>query len=192
MPISTARLGQVLKENLIYPESSNLQQRGIADKIEEECTLILKQHYEDVNNPTSRRSIEDVSIGDTFIDTKTSDESLNFKMPNMISIARLRKDIIDNNKELVYNFVIYNSKNKEIVDNFVLNVFELNWEHLAIQNLGQGQLQIKNMKKFLENPKSNMAKEEWIDTLKQKAIVFYKQLEAKTKKRGEYWNTWKP
>ena len=48
------------------------------------------------------------------------------------------------------------------------------------------------MKKFLENPKSNMAKEEWIDTLKQKAIVFYKQLEAKTKKRGEYWNTWKP
>lgn len=192
MPISTARLSQVLKENLTYPESSNLQQRGIADKIEEECTFIFKQHYEDVNNPTSRRSIEDVSIGDTFIDTKTSDESLNFKMPNMISIARLRKDIIDNNKELVYNFVIYNSENKEIVDNFVLNVFELNWEHLAIQNLGQGQLQIKNMKKFLENPKSNMAKEQWIDTLKQKAIVFYKQLEAKTKKRGEYWNTWKP
>jgi len=191
MNISKEKLEQVLKENLKYPESNNLQQRGIADKIEEECTKIFKQHFEDVNDPTSRRSIEDVSIGATFIDTKTSDESLKFKMPNMISISRLKKDIIDNDKELVYNFVIYNSENNEIVDNFLLNVYELNWNHLAIQNLGVGQLQIKNMKKFLENPKSDMSKEEWIDTLRENAIDFYKKLEMKTKKRGEVWNTWK-
>jgi hypothetical protein len=191
MPLNTTELGQIIKENLIYPESSNLQQRGIADKIEDECTLIFKKYYEDAKDPSSRRSIEDVSIGDAYIDTKSSDESLDFKMPNMISIDRLKNDIIDKDKELVYNFIVYNSEKREIVDNFVLNIFELNWDHLKIQNLGKGQLQITSMKKFLENPKSSMTKEEWIHTLKQNAIIFYKSLEEKCRQRGEYWDTWK-
>lgn len=191
MTINTTKLSKVLKENLKYPESKNLQQRGIADKIEKECTSIFKQNFNDVKDGSSRRSIEDVSIGDTFIDTKASDKALDFSMPNMISIDRLRHKIIEIDKELIYNFVIYNSENKEIIDNFLLNVFELNWKHLAIQNIGLGQLQIKDMKKFLENPKSNTTKEEWIKTLKEKSIDFYKAQAKKSEKRGEEWGTWK-
>tara|TARA_Y100000114_G_C11689954_1_gene293044 strand:+ start:39 stop:626 length:588 start_codon:yes stop_codon:yes gene_type:complete len=180
---------QTLKENLKYPESKNLQQRGIADKIEERCTEILKENFEDVNDPTSRRSIEDVSIGNTLIDTKTSDEALTFKMPNMISIDRLRS-VIKDNKQLFYNFVIYNSESNQIIDNFVLNVFELNWEYLSIQNLGKGQLQITDMKKFLQDPKSKQTKQQWIETLKQNAITFHKNVEIKAQKRQKEWGNW--
>ena len=180
---------QTLKQNLKYPESKNLQQRGIADKIEERCTEILKENFEDVNDPTSRRSIEDVSIGNTLIDTKTSDEALTFKMPNMISIDRLRS-VIKDNKQLFYNFVIYNSESNQIIDNFVLNVFELNWEYLSIQNLGKGQLQITDMKKFLQDPKSKQTKQQWIETLKQNAITFHKNVEIKAQKRQKEWGNW--
>ena len=44
-------LDQILKERLVYPESKNLQQRGIADKIEERCNLIIKQNFPDVVDP---------------------------------------------------------------------------------------------------------------------------------------------
>ena len=108
------KISQVLIDKLTYPESKNLQQRGIADKIEDKCTELLKENFDNATDPSSRRSIEDVSIGDIFIDTKTSDESLDFKMPNMISIDRLRKNIIDINKDLLYNFVIYNSQEEKL------------------------------------------------------------------------------
>ena len=176
-------LDNVLKEHLRYPESKNLQQRGIADKIEERCNLIIKQNFPDVQDPRSRRSIEDITIGETYVDHKSSDEALDFKMPNLISIDRL----INIDSPLVYNFIIYNSKDKTIVDNFSMSVYELNWEHLSIQNLGKGQLQIKNMKQFLQSPKTDLSKEEWIERLKAEAIVFYDNLIKKTQDRKKFW-----
>lgn len=191
--INIDKMKRVLKENLKYPENPRNMtgSRWFGEVLEKQVREILKENFEDASDPTSSRSIEDVSIGNTFIDTKTSDESKDFKMPNMISIALLRKHIINKDKPLIYNFIIYNSETEEIVDNFLLNVYELNWDYLSIQNLGKGQLQINNMKKFLENPKSDMTKEEWISTLRKNAINFYKMLEIKTKKRGEAWSTWK-
>lgn len=176
-------LDNILKEHLVYPESKNLQQRGIADKIEERCNLIIKQNFPDVADPRSRRSIEDITIGDTYVDHKSSDEALEFKMPNLISIDRL----INLDKPLVYNFIIYNSEDKTIVKNFSLSVYELNWDHLSIQNLGKGQLQIKNMKEFLKNPKSSMSKDAWLQRLKAEAIVFYDRLIKKTQDRKKLW-----
>ena len=129
-----------LLEKLSYPDDKNLQQRGIADKIESECNIILSSSFE-TQKAKSRRSIEDIVVNDCYVDHKTTDMALDFKMPNLISISRL-KDI---DKPLYYNFVKYDSNKKEIVDVMVLNVYELNWEHLKIQNLGKGQLQIKNM-----------------------------------------------
>ena len=176
-------LDNVLKEHLRYPESKNLQQRGIADKIEERCNLIIKQNFPDVQDPRSRRSIEDITIGETYVDHKSSDEALDFKMPNLISIDRL----INIDSPLVYNFIIYNSDDKTIVNNFSMSVYELNWEHLSIQNLGKGQLQIKNMKQFLQSPKTDLSKEEWIARLKAEAIVFYDNLLKKTQDRKKFW-----
>jgi hypothetical protein len=184
------KISQVLTDKLTYPESKNLQQRGIADKIEDKCTELLKENFDNATDPSSRRSIEDVSIGNTFIDTKTSDESLDFKMPNMISIDRLRKNIIDINKDLLYNFVIYNSQEKKIKKVFLLQYYELNWDHLSIQNLGKGQLQIRNMKDFLEDPISKLSKDEWINKFKEKAIDFYKKVESDAIKRQNEWKKW--
>ena len=172
---------------LSYPESANLKQRGIADKIEEACNQIIKANFTDVTDARSRRSIEDVNIGKVYVDHKTSDAALDFKMPNLISIDRLMK--LD--RPLLYNFVIYDSNTQQIKHCFVLDVYELNWNFLKIQNLGVGQLQITNMTKFLEAPKSNMTKEEWLTRLQAEAIMFYSALEDKCRKRKDKWNKWK-
>ena len=176
-------LQQHLSTKLIFPESSQLQQRGIADKIEQSCNDILTEAFANVQPASSRRSIEDIMVNNCYIDHKTSDAALDFKMPNLISIDRLRT--LD--KPLLYNFVKYDSVKKEILDVFVLDVYELNWDHLSIQNLGAGQLQIKSMVDFFESPVSSMTKEEWINRLEQEAIAFYDRLITKTLARKKKW-----
>jgi hypothetical protein len=104
-------------------------------------------------------------------------------MPNLISIARLKK--LD--RPLLYNFVNYDSSKKQILNVVVMNVYELNWDHLKIQNLGTGQLQIKNMGKFMQSPKTNLTKEEWIERLYAEGAKFYDELIEKTKRRKKLW-----
>ena len=178
------QLTACLKQNLQFPDSGNLQQRGIADKIENACNLIIKQQFQDVTDATSRRSIEDISIGSTYVDHKTSDVALDFKMPNMISIDRLRK--LD--RDLVYNFVIYDSRARTIVDTFALDVYELNCDYLKIQNLGKGQLQITNMSAFLANPRSQLSKEEWLQRLRTAARNFYAKVQRDAERRQREWS----
>lgn len=179
----TENIQTILRSNLQFPDSKNLQQRGIADKIEDQCNSILFENFENSKPARSRRSIEDIMVNDCYIDHKTSDESLEFKMPNLISIDRLLK--LD--KDLVYNFVVYNSQQKTIVNIFALNVYELNWDYLKIQNLGAGQLQISNMSDFLNNPKTTLTKEQWLNNLKIQAINFYDKLIKKTEARKKKW-----
>lgn len=172
---------------LTYPDTANVQQRGIADKIEGACNeLIAKQFGTQVKPARSRRSIEDINIGNTYVDHKSSDAALDFKMPNMISIDRLKK--LD--RELLYNFVIYDSAKHEILDTFVLDVYELNWDHLKIQNLGKGQLQITNMVEFLKSPGTTMTRQEWLERLKQESIEFYKKVQKDALKRQQQWQEW--
>ena len=182
-----SKLDNILIKHLSFPESTGLQQRGIADKIESDCNRIINEHFENVIPARSRKSTEDISIGETYVDHKTSDESLDFKMPNLISIEKLKK--LENN--LIYNFVIYNSKSKKIVKTFALNLYELNWDHLHIQNLGTGQLQINNMKEFLKSPKFTMTKEQWRERLQSEVIIFYERLIKKTTNRQQEWEKWK-
>jgi len=177
------RLEKILRESLAFPESANIQQRGIADKIEDACNVIIKRHFDNVVDARSRRSIEDITIDETYVDHKTSDESLNFKMPNLISIDRL----MTLKTPLVYNFVIYNSVEKKIIDIFALDVYELNWDYLKIQNLGAGQLQITNMNNFLKSPRYSGTREQWLATLKLRSIEFYDKLITKTANRRKKW-----
>ena len=172
-----------LLENLKFPDDTQLQQRGIADKIEQSCNDILKDYFDSVRPAKSRRSIEDVTVNGCFIDHKTTDVARDFKMPNLISIDRLIK--LDT--PLLYNFVKYDSDKKIIVDVDVLNVYQLNWEHLSIQNLGVGQLQIKDMVSFLSSPKTNLTRAEWIKKLQQESVKFYDKLIVKTTQRKQKW-----
>lgn len=177
------KLQQCLWINLAFPESSKLQQRGIADKIESDCVDIIKANFTNVKAARSRRSIEDVMVEGCYVDIKTSDEVLMFKMPNLISIDRLHK--LD--KPLFYVFVTYNSINKVILDIKVMNVYELNWSQLHIQNLGVGQLQIKNMSRFMKTGPSTLNEQTWKNTLKQQAVLFYDKLIKKTEIRKNKW-----
>ena len=172
-----------LLENLKFPDDTQLQQRGIADKIEQSCNDILKEYFDSVRPAKSRRSIEDITVNGCFIDHKTTDVARDFKMPNLISIDRLIK--LDT--PLLYNFVKYDSDKKIIVDIDVMNVYQLNWEHLSIQNLGVGQLQIKNMVSFLSSPKTNLTRTEWIKKLQQESVKFYDKLIVKTTQRKQKW-----
>ena len=90
----------------------------------------------------------------------------------------------------IYNFIVYDSNKKQIINTFALNVYELNWEHLKIQNLGKGQLQIANMVEFLKSPNTDLTKEQWLDKLKQEAIVFYKKVQRDAEKRQQEWQTY--
>lgn len=180
---NSEEIKQCLLDNLKFPDDTQLQQRGIADKIEQSCNVILKEYFESVQPAKSRRSIEDVTVNGCFIDHKTTDVARDFKMPNLISIDRLVK--LD--KPLLYNFVKYDSDKKQIVDIDVLSVYELNWEHLSIQNLGVGQLQIKDMVSFLSSPKTNLSKNEWIKKLQQESVKFYDKLLVKTNQRKQKW-----
>ena len=101
----------------------------------------------------------------------------------MISVDKLKKL----NKTVIYNFVIYNSEKQKIIDIFAISLYQLNWDHLTIQNLGTGQLQIKDMKNFIKSPKTTMLKKEWQLRLKKEVIAFYDKLIIKTKKRQEEW-----
>jgi len=172
-----------LAAKLTFPESSQLQQRGIADKLELQCNIILTEAFTEVVPASSRRSIEDITVNNCYIDHKTSDTALKFKMPNLISIDRLKT--LD--KPLIYNFVKYDSIEKKIIDIVVMDVYELNWDHLSIQNLGVGQLQIKNMVTFFESPKTSLTKAEWIDRLGKEAVSFYAKLMVKTENRKKKW-----
>ena len=140
-------------------------------------------NFQDVKSATSRRSIEDISIGQIYVDHKTSDQALEFKMPNLISIDRLRK--LD--RPLIYNFVIYNSRTQSIVKTFVLEVYELNWKYLKIQNLGKGQLQIASMADFLKDPKYSGNQTAWIAELKSQAVQFYEKVKRDAEKRQKLW-----
>jgi hypothetical protein len=177
------KITKILKEELKFPSSEDIQQRGIADKIESACNKIIIKNFDNVSPATSRKSIEDISIGDIYVDHKSSDVALEFKMPNMISIDRLK----NLTNSLIYNFVIYDSNKREIIDTFAINVYELNWEHLSIQNIGKGQLQIKNMNKFLESPRTQLTKSEWLRRLSEETIKFYEKLIKKTEKNILEW-----
>jgi len=179
------KIQRCLSTNLAFPESSGLQQRGIADKIEADCVEIIKSNFNNVKPARSRRSIEDVTVDGCYVDVKTSDAALKFKMPNLISIDRLIK--LD--KPLYYVFVGYNSETKQITSISVLNVYELNWDHLQIQNLGVGQLQIKNMQNFMQACNTKLSQDKWIAKLKSEAVVFYDKLIKKTEARKKKWLT---
>lgn len=169
--------------------TTNLQQRGVADVIEKYiCEQITKIDNKEliIEQSTSKRSLEDIQIKNNQelykIDIKTHDLNSDFSMPNLISVDRLKKFYENKNNHLIYIIVSYQTINEitQIKNIQIRFVEELSWEILGIQNLGKGQLQIKNMNNELIFVEPN--REEWINTLKQNMIKFYKKQIAKTQK----------
>ncbi|MCK9447157.1 hypothetical protein M0Q50_09925 [bacterium] len=175
--------------------TKGLQQRGVADLIEQKATdliLELKSEHIITEKATSRRSIEDVQIKQNNqlykIDIKSHESTSDFSMPNLISIDRLKKLYINENNHLIYVFISYSTTNSSttIETVKVCYVENLDWSILAIQNLGKGQLQIKNMNnKLILN--ENVNREEWVETLRTNALDYYTKLITKIEKLRKEW-----
>jgi hypothetical protein len=162
-------------------DSNGLQQRGIADKIEElVCNRIKTINTNGllVEDASSKRSLEDIQVTDENdnlykLDIKTHDINADFSMPNMVSVARLLNFYQTETNNLAYIFVDYKEENNitEITDITIKLVEELSWDMLAIQNLGKGQLQIKDMNSELIFIEPN--REVWVQQLKVNMIEHY-------------------
>ena len=170
-------------------DTTNLQQRGVADVIEKYiCEQITKIDNKEliIERSKTKRSLEDVQIKNNQelykIDIKTHDLNSDFSMPNLISVDRLKKFYENNNNHLMYIIISYTTNNNitQIKNIEIRYIEELSWEILGIQNLGKGQLQIKNLNNELIFVEPN--REEWIKTLKQNMIKFYKKQIIKTQK----------
>jgi hypothetical protein len=164
-----------------------LDQRGYASALEKQFIKISKDNFDDCKEASSVKSTDDITINDILVDFKSTDVDKKFKMPNLISIAVLKNKYYS--EKILYSFVTYSSKQKKVLDSHLLYIWELPWKHLEIQNLGKGQLQIKNMKNFIDDIDnlSTLSKDEWYQEFIKKGKIFYKDLIKKTEKRMEEW-----
>ena len=164
-----------------------LDQRGYASALEKQFTDISKDSFKNCKEALSVKSTDDITLNGILVDVKTTDIDKKFKMPNLISIAVLKEKYYS--EEILYSFIMYSSKQHKVLNSHLFYIWELPWKHLKIQNLGKGQLQIKNMKNFIDdigNP-STLSKEQWYQEFIKQGEIFYNELIKKTEKRKREW-----
>lgn len=179
--------------NISVPYIDNLEQRGYADMIEK---LVADQAKN--NCPTafhaarSKRSIEDFSYQGskkTWYDVKSFDVNSDFSMPNLVSIDRLKKTLADDKQDIVYIVVHYAldhlQKTVTIKEIQFRPIYSIHPNVLAIQNLGKGVLQVKNMHNALET--YDGSREEWMKIISSMAVEFYDKQVIKFQKLKKTW-----
>lgn len=180
--------------NISVPYVDNLEQRGYADMIEK---LVAEEAKK--NNPRqfhkarSKRSIEDFSYQtngqQTWFDVKSFDSGSDFSMPNLVSIDRLRKVLADDSQDLIYILVHYSldhDERKVTIEEIEFRpVYTIDPNVLAIQNLGKGVLQVKNMHNTLD--RFDGTKQEWLDKISVMVYNFYSKQITKFKKLQSTW-----
>ncbi len=143
---------------------------------------------------TEHNPIGDIEITceDKFyiIDIKTQDMSKVYSVPNLISIKKAKDILTNHNNYIIYVFVEYEidpNFNRVKISNIRVQPIEtLDWSYLAIQNLGRGQLQIKNTANGLTF-NNDRTRTQWLSELKDKSIEYYNNLILKI---TEYKSDW--
>ena len=123
------------------------------------------------------------------VDIKTQDMNKVYSVPNLISIKKAKDILKNHDNHIYYIFVEYEFENLDEVKitNIRTQPIEtLDWSYLAIQNLGRGQLQIKNTADGLKF-NSEVTRSQWFGELKDKAIEYYNNLILKV---TEYKSDW--
>lgn len=168
-----------------------LGQRGIGDLIEERIKQSYKEDAESRgvswSDAPTVRSIQDFSIGkSTMYDVKATDLDREFSMPNLISAKRLDRLYADPSAELRYVFVSYKEVDgqKEIVESEERLIESIPWDCLAIQNLGEGQIQLIGKSPL---PHYEGTREEWLAELRVHMVDYLERTIEKMKKRINYW-----
>lgn len=121
----------------------------------------------------------EINIGDNFyiIDFKTQDMDKVYSVPNLISIKKAKDILINHDNYIIYVFIEYKINNNILlISNIkIQNIESLDWSYLAIQNLGRGQLQIKNTSTDLIF-NNDVTRSEWLNQFKDKALEYYNNL----------------
>lgn len=176
-------------ENCTYARPSSNNQRAYADLIEEQaCSLAQSKYPDDFVAARTVRSPEDFKLKldkDYLIDVKTRQLNTEFNMPNLISVDRLDKILSDPAQDLYYwmiDYEVLNNGDCAIRHSEIRSVWSMPWEAVAIQNLGKGQLQIKNWSKltvYLDDRAS------WLQDLRMMRKIFYLKQADKFRKMAD-------
>lgn len=179
--------------NISVPYVDNIEQRGYADMIEKLVAEEARKNCPDkFHKARSKRSVEDFSYRGsktTWYDVKSFDIDSSFSMPNLIAIDRCRKVLADPNQDLVYILVDYRvdhvNKKVEIHKIEFRAIYEIDPACLAIQNLGKGVLQVKNMHNSLD--KYSEGRYNWSCRVSDMAITFYEKQVIKFERLKTSW-----
>lgn len=175
--INTSEIQKYLTEHLqTINVSESLMQRGVGDLMEDSVYEIMKTKYPHTAPASSKRSIEDFQIGNYKFDIKTHDNDAKFSMPNLISVKRLHKYLSDPQNHLIYIFIKYQRVDAtlQVLDIQVIPIQRLDWQCLHIQNLGKGQLQLKNSNNIQVT--DDLDRIQWLSRLKDETVLFYNSL----------------
>jgi len=163
-------------KTIILPEA--LEQRGIADVIEAFVVNLYKENsLFTVNDKSTKKGVEDFSIifGNKthLIDVKSFNIKSDFSMPNLTAIDRLIK--LKDNDSVVFHYLFIHYIKETKTSIRITKVddclpIQLDWNHLSIANLGNGQLQIKDMHLF--NKTDMYSEAEWYDIFLNEIISF--------------------
>jgi hypothetical protein len=181
-------LSQLL-QNASLPKPSSGNQRAYADLIEEKAVEIAKAHCPSEFVPArSVRSPEDFTLKrdkTVLIDVKTRQLNTKFNMPNLISVDRLDRILSDATQDLYYWLIDYEvlaDGSCVIRHSEIRAVWSLPWEAVAIQNLGKGQLQIKDWSR-LDTYLNDRAS--WLYDLRSMRKIFYLKQADKFRRMAE-------
>ena len=150
-------------------------------EIDEESVTIELKDFGDI----------EISYNNVFykINIKTQNVDKTYSFPNLISIKKAKDILSDYNNYIIYIFVEYEYKDDKIkiIRIRVQNIESLDWSYLYIQNLGRGQLQIKNMSQEEFRFNGDITRSQWLNTLIEKGIEYYNSLMLKV---VEYKSEW--
>ncbi|MFW6233258.1 MAG: hypothetical protein ACOC3Z_01195 [Nanoarchaeota archaeon] len=145
-----------------------------------------------INKPTSSKVIEDIDIfydGNNYkVDVKPYFINKPSTVSNLISIERARKYLKNEKNHIIYIFVKYAiyKEHIKITDIKIKPIESIDWSYLSIQNIGKGQLILKNIVediKFLKKPN----RKEWFIKFIEKGKEYYDDLSIKV---FEYKSNW--
>lgn len=171
-------------------------QRTIGDLLEFKVIEILKSLKDDnlINEyieARSKKSVEDITLIENdihhYVDIKTHNLDLDFSMPNLTSIEKLREILLDDKKTLIYVFISYKIQENLVIINTieVKYIWNLDFSILRIGSLGRGQLQIKNMNnELIFNDDDKLT---WFEKLKKVVNLYHDSRIKKIEKEKKLW-----
>lgn len=135
----------------------------------------------------TKRSQFDIEIKNDdkhyMFDIKVYNENSSSSVSNLMSINRI-KNTLENNSEIYFIFIKH--VDGVITDIQLQPIYSLKWSYILIQNLGKGQMQIKNLSNYTSYD-TFKTKEIWLSEFKDRVLTYYDKLILKITENKSDW-----